>query len=587
MALTDQDSVYSVMSDSGAQSDPSLPPIPKKIKLAAAKARIPSSSPDYGSGSDPNPDPSVDPSRVIASNQPPSSPDKSANAVAGAGADGNNNSGAGGSVAPAPKRPFGPPDVTKVSNAPSPDATSPLDQPLDRSGIETVATSVPTSGRAPNLNALGNSAAVDKSGNPVNPEQSGFRAFLGKVGRVIGIASPNLPTSNGAVPSRADFNAVQKSRLSRTLQAVGAVGGAMAAAGGTPTQQELAEKRAEFGPEMAMKGRMLENEMRYRDAMIGEKYAGLANAQDVAKLRTQPQLQKNQITARQHGQIINPDGSVRPMTEDEILSDPLLSTNRELSMAAIQSKIAAAELADAHRDVLMNPDNPTYQQKEREIQSRLAIAKANLGARLQGLQMEGQRNMYDYGVDTMSGQTLTPENAAPGMLTDTAGNPIPNKSATNVRPTTMARNRSEQSDAISNASTMLTKEIDQNRQYLGQMQGTLEMVEFALRNPDPQFAQIKAALLTYAALQPGAHGMRSNEMVEEWAKTLPPNLDPDALIAAINENAKMLEGSVGAAGRVHTVPPRAPAPTPPKTPVHAAAEKTRVRKYNAQTGQLE
>lgn len=54
-----------------------------------------------------------------------------------------------------------------------------------------------------------------------------------------------------------------------------------------------------------------------------------------------------------------------------------------LAQAQASHLQAQDDLARAHQDVLMNPNNPTFRQKERDIQARLALAQQNLKLRMQ------------------------------------------------------------------------------------------------------------------------------------------------------------------------------------------------------------
>src|SRR6185312_12841481 len=72
-------------------------------------------------------------------------------------------------------------------------------------------------------------------------------------------------------------------------------------------------------------------------------------------------------------------------------------------LSAVQQ--AQTDLANAHKDVLMNPNNPTFQQKEREIRARLAMAQANLNLRQQNNQRADAQFQINNGV-TPQGQDL-------------------------------------------------------------------------------------------------------------------------------------------------------------------------------------
>jgi hypothetical protein len=125
--------------------------------------------------------------------------------------------------------------------------------------------------------------------------------------------------------------------------------------------------------QQALARAQLENLAAWREGQLGVK-------QQVADTGAA----KMKANAETKGLVVGDNGEIRPMTEDEILSHPILSQNKALAQAAMMSKSAQSDLAQAHQDVLMNPGNPTFQQKEREIQARLQMARAQLAIRQQG-----------------------------------------------------------------------------------------------------------------------------------------------------------------------------------------------------------
>jgi len=168
---------------------------------------------------------------------------------------------------------------------------------------------------------------------------------------------------------------------------VGAIGNAGALAAGTPQQKELAQQRMMFGPQLALERQKLANEAAWRRAMVGinQQKADTGDERAQAdKLRTLGQLHAK-------GMTVDEGGNVRPMTEDEILADPTAAQNQQLHQAAIQSKRAQAALAKAHQDAISNPNSPTFQQRERQIQAQLAMAQQRLDLARTGQDLSQQR----------------------------------------------------------------------------------------------------------------------------------------------------------------------------------------------------
>jgi hypothetical protein len=139
--------------------------------------------------------------------------------------------------------------------------------------------------------------------------------------------------------------------------------------------------------QLSLERQKLANEAAWRRAMVGVQQQKADTGDERAqadKLRTVGQL-------RAKGMTVDDSGNVRPMTEDEILADPTLSSNQQMRQAAFESKQAQAALARAHQDAISNPNNPTFQQRERQIQAQLATAQQRLELARSGQDLSQQR----------------------------------------------------------------------------------------------------------------------------------------------------------------------------------------------------
>ena len=354
MAQTDQDAVYSVMSDSGADpnngGNPAVMSNAERLKrnpflrmifgaskpnsdvgdtdpnLAAVRGAyaFPSNngrSPFAGSSADPSAHPSTDPASVVARNNSPSTPGKEAKSLgapadnkiafphdpndpnfsttvsasmpyvstelSGAGADGAANSSAGGSATQRAKETHG--QTAGHGNALGPGFSG--DYNPDMSAIL----------GADNAPYAASNIRFARSGQAVVPgQQNPIVGFFAKLGRAMGIASPQLAPENGAAPSPATFDQVQRSRFGRVMDMASGLGNAMAQFG-SPREAELSEQRSQFQQRLPLERMQLErqlemerNEIAYRNAMIGLRQAGLDEKTSADKARIQVALEAAQ-----------------------------------------------------------------------------------------------------------------------------------------------------------------------------------------------------------------------------------------------------------------------------------------------------
>ena len=137
-------------------------------------------------------------------------------------------------------------------------------------------------------------------------------------------------------------------------------------------------------------------------------------------------------------------------------------------LSAVQQ--AQTDLANAHKDVLMNPNNPTFQQKEREIRARLAMAQANLNLRQQNNQRADAQFQINNGV-TPQGQPANIVGA--GQMLDSNGSPIGKNFNTINGPTTQSRNMGQMAGTVIPHIDELRGEIQQNASDLGPFMGRI------------------------------------------------------------------------------------------------------------------
>lgn len=216
-------------------------------------------------------------------------------------------------------------------------------------------------------------------------------------------------------------------------------------------------------------------------------------------------------------------------------------------LSAVQQ--ATADLQNAHKDVLMNPNNPTFQQKEREIQSRLAMARASLSLRQQGNARADAQFQINNGVDP-SGAPATIQGA--GQAVDQSGAPIGRNFQGINTPTGATRTAAEQGGIILDAGNKLKADIDAHRDKLGNMEAIVNSAFMGTPLSDPDSARIAASLASYAALNPRLHGFRGSQALAEFKGLvggLPNN--PDAMKAAIDGIASTA-GTVQKAGTPRT-----------------------------------
>jgi hypothetical protein len=111
---------------------------------------------------------------------------------------------------------------------------------------------------------------------------------------------------------------------------------------------------------------------------------------DVAQQRADVSRQQVQANARSKGLILGDDGSIKPMTPEQILADPILSQNYDLKRTAINVQNYRGALYEAQRAALTDPTNPMLQARLQKLQQEMAFHQDQIGIALARLQQGAQ-----------------------------------------------------------------------------------------------------------------------------------------------------------------------------------------------------
>ena len=420
--------------------------------------------------------------------------------------------------------------VSGGDSAPAPPslslAAAPSTTPGSTANLESVASSPDT--LAAGIAATKQSAQNEKDQNP---------SFLKKLARVAG----------GAVGFSDPGSSPQAALGAKIGALTGRVGNAMAEAGGTDEEKTLAEERNELPLKLAQ----IQNEQEYRRALVGTKN----DANDIKQQQADQQKQQADGRMRLKGYV--PDekapGAYRPMNEDEILADPLLSKNQDIASAAVATKNAAASLALARRDALLNPNNPTLELKRQQIENTYKLAQATLGMRMHSQARQDQEFLYNYGqgVGTAPGQAQpaagspqTPGstgglnlNNAPDMMVvnPATGLPIPNKMLSTLKPTTTEQNRADFAASAMHSADKIQQLVEQAKAQVGPFSGRVAEL-MARAGLGDQFNQELQNYIrfTQSAATAAHTGRFSVPILDKMDKMIGPEMNPDQLSGAID-----------------------------------------------------
>lgn len=426
--------------------------------------------------------------------------------------------------------------LTAAANQPSPavpavlaPATIPTSTPL----ADAPAT---TAGSTDNLEAQATSpdAMALRSAATAQDEKTEHPSFLSKLGRVAG-----------------DFVGLDhNASLGENLRNLtGRVGEGLAMAAGTPEQKQIAEEQAQVPLKLAQ----IKNEQGYRQALIGTKN----DTNDINQQKADQANQKAAGTMRLKGYV--PDektpGAYRPMNEDEILGDPVLSKNQDLASAAAASKNAGAALSAARYDALMNPNNPTMLLKAKQIENQYKLAQAHLGMQMHTQARQDQEFTYNYGQapggvannPTAPGAggagNATPrpgglglEGAPDMMLVQPAtGLPIPMKMLSTLKPTPTEQNRADFAASAMHSADKIQQLVDQAKAQIGPFDGRVSelMAKAGLGDQFNQELQ-NYVRFTQSAATAAHTGRFSVPILDKMDKMIGPEMNSDQLAGAID-----------------------------------------------------
>ena len=510
--------------------------------------------------------------------QLPGQADPNSNVQAGASADGTNNG-------------------TSVSSStkPSKPVIQADEQPPSVLGAnpEPAQTSPDTSSDALIKEQTGQMEGEAKSNQPRLAPQGSSNKFIHMLQRASGQVGPQpepgQPYVGPTTPQQKERNmGIFLKGIGRGMQSLGG------AAGGTQQRQiyselpiqERAQDVTEEGQRLA--AQKLGEEMQYRRGLLAEGQERV----DVSRQREQTGEEKAgtaassaQVNARAKGQMIQADGSVRPMTGDEILRDPVLSSNQAVRASGVELKQAEAALAAARQDAIMNPNNPQFQQRERDIQGRLSLAREHVGIALQSLQMRGTEGMYNFGRNPLTGEDLSGANAPPGMLSSETGQPVPFRLATMFGPTGTLRTSAARAENISRMVPTVIKEIQTLGPDLGPIMGRWnDFMQGKVGADNPDFAGLRMDLALVASGVALAHAvgrLPENLRVEFEHMINAPQQDPKNIIASLQHVLPILD-QMKNVGMPHTMSGGTPASASarPVNPVAAAAQSKNQPKTN-------
>lgn len=423
--------------------------------------------------------------------------------------------------------------------------------------------------------ALANSAASSADTTPTLTNQGSSNPLMRMFEKATGMVK-DQPKAGEEYEGPTD-NASKASALLKSLgHTLGHVGNAVAST--SPALQDEATKREEFGPELAAK-------VGYNKGLLGLKSVANAIAQEKVNTGdqnadTRSQL-ANQGLQRAVGQMrvkgYVPDeatpGAFRPMTPDEIVADPILSKNRELTQAAILAKQATALASAARADALTNPQNATLALKSRDLDVREKLAQQGLGIRMHALANQDAALNEKMYMDVLNegansrGDQLNTDNAAPGMYRDANGNPAPFKMNQAYSPTMNQKTQQQMATTIQPMIPQIAKEVTDLQSKIGPGEGRWN--DFWVNKGglnDPDYAGLNTDLSLFATALGKVHfGARIPEgFVKDMTKMFGQAQSPENLLERIQHADGWVSGY--AAQHPSTTPQRRATDTTPPPP---------------------
>lgn len=339
-------------------------------------------------------------------------------------------------------------------------------------------------------------------------------------------------------------------KLRAALPYIGAAGGVMEAAGnrGQAPQADKLMQLEENAANRALKTREMEEIEKPKAQAYSDYYSGRnESSEDVARIRgqyglaaaqarNQAGLMQAQVKALSSGlmPVFDQSGAqvgFRAATKEEFAQMPLLKAHAD-------HLAAQADLAEAQAEY--NRARPGLERDK--IAAQMALLKRRLQDSEAGLALRQREfGINNYGIDPSTGQT--PPGVA--LLDNGQGGqtPVGKKFQGNVLPTNAAKGRGEQAQAIQIVGRGLVDQIKENTDVLGPTMGRFNSLADWWGSPDPRFKGLKAALESWIALHPAAHGFRGLNAVKQFEKAFgTPMNSPEALIAGIEGSYGTMEG---------------------------------------------
>jgi hypothetical protein len=195
----------------------------------------------------------------------------------------------------------------------------------------------------------------------------------------------------------------------------------------------------------------------------------------------------------------DPDGQPVPLDYDELT--PAEQGKIDLQNARKAALEAQAQLAKFRSD----PNNPQYQLAAK----RLQIAAQNAATAAGKLGLDSKKYLADYfGMDEHG-------NALPGAPTDDNGRPIgPRVANAGKTPADRLKRGDLAANAIHNLNN-IEEIIDRRDDLFGPIMGRLTTLKDWMGSDDPDIAAIGTEIHNYALASNGAHGVRSQQAVQD------------------------------------------------------------------------
>lgn len=172
---------------------------------------------------------------------------------------------------------------------------------------------------------------------------------------------------------------------------IGAVGNAGMVAAGTPAQKEIGLRQSQFGPEMAERQFEARANLAamapYRTAQA--QYFGGKNQATVesAQIKANPGLLRANLQALENGQVVGPDGTPRPMTEEELAQNPFAQAALDIKQSKDQLQQAEATYQTARPGL----EKMKLEEQIMALRANLHYKAVNAGISEANLELSKQR----------------------------------------------------------------------------------------------------------------------------------------------------------------------------------------------------